>query len=137
MREITDYTGTEIDNYVERANQLNEKNEYDGACVGSILIALAIMVSAASVHAIAKRNEDIFHNNALFSIISKMWTMFMIYDLLEDRVEYISDNAERISGFPWESYKTMSGSRVHTLTMKRSRGLQTVLRAQPWRDPAG
>ena len=106
VREITDYTGTEIDNYVERANQLNEKTNMMALAWGSILIALAIMVSAASVHAIAKRNEDIFHNNALFSIISEnVDDVFMIYDLLEDRVEYISDNAERILGISAESYK--------------------------------
>lgn len=106
VRKITDNTEMEIDNYVERANQLNEKTNMMALAWGSVLIALAIMVSAASVHAITKRNEDIFHNNALFNIISEnVDDVFMIYDLLEDRVEYISDNAERIMGISAESYK--------------------------------
>lgn len=106
VKEITDYSEMTIDAYVEQVSELNAKTNTMAVVWGTALIALAVLVSATSVHAITKRNEDIFHNNALFHIISEnVDDVFMIYDLVEERVEYISDNVERILGFSAEDYK--------------------------------
>lgn len=106
VREITNNSSTAIDRYVKQAHELNEKANMMAIVWGSALLALAVLASTVSVHAITKRNEDIFHNNALFHIISEnVDDVFMIYDLLENRVEYISDNVERILGISAESLK--------------------------------
>ena len=73
---------------------------------GITLVALTLLLSVLSVRTISKRNANIYHNDKLFSIISEnVDAVFMVYDRKAQRVEYISENAERIWDLPRKSTK--------------------------------
>ncbi|BDF59086.1 hypothetical protein CE91St36_19030 [Christensenellaceae bacterium] len=95
-----------IADYVKLTTDLNERTNLMALVWGSVLIALTLLLSILSVRTISKKNEDIYHNDMLFQIISEnVDDVFMIYDCVGERVEYLSDNAERILGLPAEDYK--------------------------------
>ena len=95
-----------IAHYVESTTALNDRTNMMALIWGGALIGITLLLSIMSAHTITKRNADIYHNDMLFKIISEnVDDVFMIYDCVGEKVEYISDNAGRILGLPVEDYK--------------------------------
>lgn len=104
--EISDFSQRSIDGYVMKAQELNRMTNQMSIVWGSFLIGLTVLLLVISVRTISRRNADIFHNNMLFSIIAEnVDDVFMVYDCVNESVEYLSENAERILGLPMEAFK--------------------------------
>lgn len=104
--EISDFSQRSIDGYVMKAQELNRRTNQMSIVWGSFLIGLTVLLLVISVRTISRRNADIFHNNMLFSIIAEnVDDVFMVYDCVNESVEYLSENAERILGLPMEAFK--------------------------------
>lgn len=106
VQEIIDDSQQAMSGYVQESYILNEQTNQAAVVWGIALVALTLLLSVLSVRTISKRNANIYHNDKLFSIISEnVDAVFMVYDCKAQRVEYISENAERILGFAAEDYK--------------------------------
>lgn len=104
--EISNFSQRSIDGYVMKAQELNRTTNQMSIVWGSFLIGLTVLLLVISVRTISRRNADIFHNNMLFSIIAEnVDDVFMVYDCVNESVEYLSENAERILGLPMEAFK--------------------------------
>ncbi len=106
IAQVIDESRQDIADYVDQTMQVNDRTNFMALVWGSGLILLTLLLSIVSVRTISKRNEDIYHNDMLFKIISEnVDDVFMIYDCIDEKVEFISENAERILGLPVEEYK--------------------------------
>lgn len=106
ISEISDFSQDTIDEYVLKAQELNQFTNQMAVIWGAVLIGLTIFISTISVRTISRRNANLFHNSTLFRIISEnIDDVFMVYDFNSDSVEYLSDNAQRILGINAEEYK--------------------------------
>ncbi|MEA5003991.1 MAG: response regulator [Christensenella sp.] len=106
IAQVIEESQQDIADYVERTNQLNDQTNFMALVWGSALILLTILLSTLSVRTISKRNEDIYHNDMLFKIISEnVDDVFMIYDCVDKKVEFLSENAERILGLQVDDFK--------------------------------
>ncbi len=103
---IIDHSQQTMGDYVQESYLLNEQTNRTAIIWGGILVGLALLISILSVRTISRRNADIYHNNMLFSIISEnVDAVFMVYDCVNQKLEYLSDNSQRILGLDPEEYK--------------------------------